>query len=421
MKILVIGGGGREHAICWRLAQDHGDAQIYCAPGNPGIAEVAERVDIAADDIPRLLKWSKENQIHFVVVGPEVPLAKGIVDKFQQEEIFCFGVNKKAARLEASKVFAKELMRSYHIPTAHFESFRDYKKASKYLETVGTPIVIKADGLAAGKGVCVAQTKKEAQFFLDQVMQKGTFGDAGEVVVIEEALWGDEASFLVVTDGEYVIPLASAQDHKRVFDRDEGPNTGGMGAFSPTPKMTAEIQQEVLTRIVYPTLGALRAEGIVYRGVLYVGLMLTVRGPKVLEFNVRFGDPETQAILPRLEGNFLEMMEAASKGELSKVEISWDPRAAACVVLTSKGYPGHFEKGKVIAGVDKAAKMPYVSLFHAGTSQKDGHLITAGGRVLGVTALGEDIATAVGRAYQAIEKIKFDGMHYRRDIGGKYQ
>jgi phosphoribosylamine--glycine ligase len=374
-------------------------------------------VDIVADDIPRLLKWSKENRIHFVVVGPEAPLAKGIVDKFQQEEIFCFGANKKAARLETSKVFAKELMRSYHIPTAHFESFRDYKKASKYLETIGTPIVVKADGLAAGKGVCVAQTKKEAQIFLDQVMQKRTFSAAGDAVVLVEGLWGDEASFLVVSDGEYVIPLASAQDHKRVFDKDEGPNTGGMGAFSPTPKLTAEIQQEVLTRIIYPMLGALRAEGIIYRGLLYAGLMLTVKGPKVLEFNVRFGDPETQVILPRLQGNFLEMMEAASKGELNKIEVSWDPRAAACVVLASKGYPGHFEKGKVIEGVDKAAKISYISVFHAATEQKDDKLVTAGGRVLGVTALGEDIPTAVGRAYQAASKIKFEGMHYRKDIG----
>ena len=421
MKILVIGSGGRDHAICWRIAQDHQDLKLYCAPGNPGISEVAERVDIAADDIHRLIKWSKDYRINFVVVGPEVPLAKGIVDRFQQEEIFCFGVNRKAAKLEASKVFAKQLMRRYHIPTARFEVFHDYAKAVRYLDNVGTPIVIKADGLAAGKGVCVAQTKREAHAFLDQVMQKKVFGDAGEAVVIEEALWGNEASFLVITDGEFVIPLASAQDHKRVFDSDEGPNTGGMGAFSPTPTLTAEIQQEILTRIVYPTLGALRREGIVYRGVLYVGLMLTAKGPKVLEFNVRFGDPETQVILPRLQGNFVEMMEAAAKGELNRVEVTWDPRACACVVLASRGYPGSFEKGKVIEGAEKVARMPYIFLFHAGTTQKEEKLVTGGGRVLGVTALGEDLNTAVRRAYQGVEKIHFEGMHYRRDIGGQYQ
>lgn len=421
MKILVVGAGGREHVICWRLVQDHHDAALYCAPGNAGISAVAERVDIGAEEINKLLAWSKENQIQFVIVGPEAPLTKGIVDRFQQEEIFCFGVNQKAARLEGSKVFAKQLMANYHIPTAHFEVFGDYSKAARYLETLGTPIVIKADGLAGGKGVCVAQTKREASVFLDQVMQKKIFGPAGNVVVIEEALWGNEASFLAITDGEYVIPLATSQDHKQVFDGGEGPNTGGMGAFSPTPAITASIQQEVLTRIVYPTLGALRREGVIFRGILYVGLMLTARGPKVLEFNARFGDPEAQAVLPRLKGNFLEMMEAASKGELNRIECSWDERASACVILSSKGYPGPYEKGKVIEGLDQVETMPYVHLFHSGTAYKEDQVVTDGGRVLGVTALGEDLSTAVQRAYQAVEKIHFDGMHYRKDIGGAYR
>ncbi len=417
MKVLVVGGGGREHAICWRIRKDNSDVKLYCAPGNAGIGEIAELVDIHSEDVPELLKWSKKNQVHFAVIGPEPPLVKGIVDKFQQEEIFCFGVNKKAAKLEASKVFAKELMRDYQIPTAHFEVFRDYHRASNYLEKVGAPIVIKADGLAAGKGVCVAQNKKEAHAFLDQVMQKKIFGDAGDTVVIEEALWGKEVSFLVVTDGEFVIPLAPAQDHKRIFDGDEGPNTGGMGAFSPSPSLVFEIQQEVLTRVVYPTLGALRSEGIVYRGILYVGLMLTAKGPKVLEYNVRFGDPETQVILPRLQGNFLELMEAAAKGTLNKIEVSWNPHACACVVLASQGYPGHYEKGKVIERLERASQMSSIHLFHAGTIRKGENIVTSGGRVLGVTALGEDLSTAVRRAYQAVEKIHFDGMHYRKDIG----
>ena len=421
MKILVVGGGGREHAICWRIRQDHQDVKLYCAPGNAGIGEIAERVDIPANDASKLVKWAQTNQVHFVVVGPEIPLANGLVDRLQQEEIFCFGVNREAAKLEASKAFAKQLMNRYHIPTGRFEIFRDYAKASRYLENVGIPIVIKADGLASGKGVCVAQTKREAHEFLDQLMQKRIFGSAGDVVVIEEALWGNEVSFLIITDGEYVIPLASAQDHKRIFDGDEGPNTGGMGAFSPTPTLSGDIQQEILTRIVYPMLGALRHEEVVYRGVLYVGLMLTAKGPKVLEFNVRLGDPETQVILPRLHGNLIEIMEAASKGELSKVECGWDSRACACIILTSKGYPGAFQKGKEIYGIEKVSKMPHVFLFHSGTEQKDEKCVTAGGRVLGVTALGEDIPTAVRRAYQGVGKIEFEGMHYRRDIGGKYQ
>ena len=421
MKILVIGSGGREHAICWRLLQDRQRIELFCAPGNGGIGQVAKLVPIPPEENAKLVTWAKENKMEFAIIGPEAPLTKGLADQMKQIGIKVFGVGELTARLEASKIFTKDLMRQYHIPTARAECFFNYESAREYVDHVGAPLVIKADGLAAGKGVKVAHTKREAHEFLDQVMQKRIFGAAGEAVVIEEVLWGEEASFMVITDGETVIPLASSQDHKRLMDQDQGPNTGGMGAFSPTPAMTPKIQDQVMREIIYPILSALQHEEITYRGILYAGLMLTAKGPRVLEFNVRFGDPEAQVVLPRLKGNFLELLQATAEGSLNKVKVGWKENACACVVLASRGYPGIYDKGKVIQGLDRVAQMPAVMVFHAGTASQNGKWMSAGGRVLGVTALGEDMTTAVNRAYQAIEKIHFEGMHYRRDIGGKYQ
>jgi phosphoribosylamine--glycine ligase len=425
MRILVIGSGGREHALVWKIAQSKLVDKIFCAPGNGGILRQAECIDIKADDIKGLLDFARKEKIDLTLVGPEAPLAVGIVDEFNNHKLRIFGPTKKAARLEASKVFAKGLMAKYNVPTANFKIFDNADAAKKYIEKIGVPCVVKADGLAQGKGVIVAKTIDEAEEAVDSIMQKKIFGDAGNKVIIEECLEGQEASILVITDSKEVIPLASSQDHKRIFDNDQGANTGGMGAYSPAPTVTQELFKEILDKVIYRTIDGLVKEGIDYKGVLYAGIMITKEGPKTLEFNVRFGDPETQAILPRLKSDLLETMMATSEDKLNRVVklggLSWDNRACVCVACASGGYPGDYEKGKEIFGLDEAANMKDVVVFHAGTksliANGKSHIVTSGGRVLGVTGLGNTIKEAIDRTYQAVEKIHFEGMHYRKDIG----
>jgi phosphoribosylamine--glycine ligase len=431
MRILVIGSGGREHALVWKIAQSKLVNKIFCAPGNGGIAQLAECIPIKAEDIPALVEFARKEKINFTVVGPEIPLALGIVDEFNKYKLRVFGPIKKAAQLEASKVFAKEIMRKYNVPTADFGIFDNPESAKKYIEKIGAPCVVKADGLAAGKGVVVAKTVDEAKEAVRQMMQEKIFGDSGNKVIIEECLEGQEASILVFTDSREAIPLASSQDHKRIFDNDQGPNTGGMGAYSPAPVVTKELLNEVAEKIIYRTIEGLAKEGIEYRGVLYAGIMITKDGPKTLEFNVRFGDPETQAILPRLKSDLLEVMLAVSNQTLSKVVkaggLSWDKRACVCVVCASGGYPGDYEKGKEISGLDEAVKIKDAVVFHAGTQRAPEHqstgapvkYLTSGGRVLGVAGLGNTIKDAIDKTYQAVGKIRFEGVHYRRDIGAK--
>jgi phosphoribosylamine--glycine ligase len=438
MKILVIGSGGREHALVWKIAQSKLAEKIFCAPGNGGISKQAECIDIKADDNLKLLEFVRKEKIDFTVVGPEAPLAQGIVDEFNNQKLRIFGPNKKAAQLEASKVFAKQIMAKYNVPTAEFKIFSteggsasggDINEAKKYIEKIGAPCVVKADGLAAGKGVIVAKTVDEAKSAVSSMMQEKVFGDAGNKVIVEECLEGQEASILVITDSKEVIPLASSQDHKRIFDNDQGPNTGGMGAYSPAPIVSQELFKEILDKIVYRTIDGFVREGINYKGVLYAGVMLTKEGPKTLEFNVRFGDPETQAILPRLKSDLLEVMLATSEEKLNKVAklggLTWDNRACVCVVLSSGGYPGDYEKGKEIFGLEETDRMKDVVVFHAGTKLtpnselRTPNYLTNGGRVLGVTGLGNTIKEAIDKTYQAVGKINFEGMHYRRDIGYK--
>ncbi|MFA5063534.1 MAG: phosphoribosylamine--glycine ligase [Candidatus Omnitrophota bacterium] len=429
MRILVIGSGGREHALAWKVAQSKLCDKIFCAPGNAGIAQIAECIDIKADDVQELLNFARKEKIDFTVVGPEVVLSLGIVDEFQQAGLKIFGPNKKAATLEASKVFSKELMAKYKVPTAAFKVFDSPDEAKKYIEKVGAPCVVKADGLAAGKGVVVAKTVDEAKQAVDAMMRDKVFGAAGNKVIIEECLEGQEASILVITDSKEVIALASAQDHKRVFDNDQGSNTGGMGVYSPAPVVTKELFKEIMEKVVYRTIDGLVKEGIDYRGVLYAGIMLTKDGPKTLEFNVRFGDPETQAILPRLKSDLLEVMLATSEQKLNRIRnLEWDGRASVCVVCAAKGYPGNYEKGKEIFGLDDVAKIKDIVVFHAGTKSRivndvgqrqEIEYVTSGGRVLGVTGLGKTIQEAIKNTYAAVKEISFEGMHYRKDIGKK--
>ncbi|MCX5694618.1 MAG: phosphoribosylamine--glycine ligase [Candidatus Omnitrophica bacterium] len=429
MKILVIGSGGREHALAWKIKQSKLCDKLFCAPGNGGIAQIAECIDIKADDVDGLLNFARKEKIDLTVVGPEKALALGIVDEFAKAGLKIFGPNKKAANLEASKVFSKELMAKYKVPTAKFKIFDSPDAAKKYIEENGAPCVVKADGLAAGKGVVVAKTIDEAKDAVTSMMQEKVFGDAGRKIIIEDCLIGQEASILVITDSKEVLALASAQDHKRISDNDQGANTGGMGAYSPAPIVTADILKEVLNKIIYRTIDGLAKESIDYRGVLYAGVMLTKDGPQALEFNVRFGDPETQAILPRLKSDLVEVMLAASAGKLSKIgSLEWDNRACVCVVCAAGGYPGNYGKGKVISGLEDAERIKDVVVFHAGTElrvindvgqRQEKEYLTNGGRVLGVTGLGDTIKDAINTAYQAVEKIEFEGMQYRKDIGGK--
>lgn len=395
MRILVIGSGGREHALVWKIAQSKLVDKIFCAPGNAGISQLAECIDIKIEDIGRLLNFARKEKIDLTVVGPEIPLASGIVDEFENYGLKIFGPNKKAAQLEASKVFAKEIMAKYKVPTADFKIFDNLNEANKFIEEKGAPCVVKADGLAAGKGVVVARSIAEAKQAASSMLKDKVFGDAGKRIIIEDCLEGQEASILVITDSQEVIALASAQDHKRIFDADKGPNTGGMGAYSPAPVVTAELFKGILAKIIYPMIDGLVKDGIDYKGVLYAGIMITDKGPKTLEFNVRFGDPETQAILPRLKSDLVEVMLAASEEKLSRLRtLEWDGRASVCVVLSAAGYPGTYEKGTPIFGLFEAAEMKDIVVFHAGTKKQGDSIVTCGGRVLGVTGLGENIKEA---------------------------
>lgn len=416
MRVLVVGGGGREHALVWKLGQSRRVDALYCLPGNAGIARLARCVPGDPEDVAAVAAFAEREGIGLTVVGPEAPLVAGLADELARRGLGCFGPTAAAAALEGSKAFAKDLMARHGIPTAAYRVFDAPAPARDYIRSLGGPVVVKADGLAAGKGVVVARGPEEALRAVDEAMVSGAFGAAGRRIVVEEFLEGEEVSVLALTDGERVIPLASAQDHKRALDGDRGPNTGGMGAYSPAPVYTPELARRVEAEILLPTVRALAAEGRPYRGVLYAGLMVTAAGPKVLEFNCRFGDPETQAILPRLESDLLEVLEAAAAGDLGGVTLRWRPGAAVCVVMASGGYPGRYEKGHPISGLDEAEALEDVIVFHAGTAARDGEVVTAGGRVLGVTALGPSTAAAVSRAYEAVGRIRFAGAHYRRDI-----
>ncbi|MBI5049543.1 MAG: phosphoribosylamine--glycine ligase, partial [Nitrospirae bacterium] len=414
MKVLVIGSGGREHTLVWKLSQSQRVDKIFCAPGNAGIAELAECIDIKADDIDSLLNFVKYEWIDLTVVGPEAPLTKGIVDAFKKEGRRIFGPDASGARLEGSKVFAKEFMLKYGIPTAEHKTFTSYLHAEEYVRLKGMPIVIKAEGLAAGKGVFVAETHDEATQALKKIMKEKAFGSAGSRVVVEQCLRGEEASFMVLTDGENFIPLAASQDHKTIFDNDEGPNTGGMGAYSPAPVITKELEADIIQSIIHPLLRGLAKEKINYRGVIYAGIMVCDGKPYVLEFNCRFGDPETQPVLMRLKSDLFDALKATADGKLNGINLSWKKEASVCVVISSKGYPDSYEKGKIVKGLNALRGRNDVVVFHAGTSNKNGEFVTSGGRVLGVTALGRDIKNAKENAYKAIENIYFDGMHYRK-------
>ena len=416
MKILVIGSGGREHALIWKLSQSPEVDKIYCAPGSAGIAEFAELVAIAPDQIDKLADFAAAQKIDLTVVGPELPLTLGISDLFESRRLKIFGPNRDAAQLEGSKAFAKKIMTENSIPTAAAGIFSDAETARRYLSQNPAPYVVKADGLAAGKGVLICATREEAQSAIDEIMVKKAFGQAGEKVVIEEFLEGEEASFMVLTDGDYVLALPSSQDHKRVFDNDQGPNTGGMGAYSPAPVVTQAVEDRVLREVVTPLIAGLKLKGIVYRGVIYVGLMITKAGPKVLEFNARFGDPECQVIMMRLKSDLVPLLQAAVDGTLRIVRPEWYSDPAACVVLSAGGYPGSYEIGKEIRGLEKLKDWPKGFVFHAGTRKESGRWQTSGGRVLGVTARGHDLAEAVQEVYRGVNAISWDGMHYRRDI-----
>ncbi|MFZ5997622.1 MAG: phosphoribosylamine--glycine ligase [Nitrospirota bacterium] len=419
MKVLVIGGGGREHAIVWKLSQSRHVDKIYCAPGNAGIAELAECIDINLKDFEELVNFVRYEWIDLTIVGPEEPLSRGIVDAFEKEGRKIVGPTKAAAQLESSKVFSKEFMKRHRIPTAEYKVFTSYLHAEDYVRMKGAPIVIKADGLAAGKGVVVAATADEAIEALQRIMKQKEFGDAGNRVIVEECLQGEEASFMAFTDGTTIVPMVSSQDHKRVFDNDQGPNTGGMGAYSPAPVLTKELEELAMKTVMTPTINGLRAEGIKYKGILYAGLMIDNGKPSVLEFNCRLGDPETQPVLARLDTDLVDICFAITDEKLADTPIAWKKESSVCVVIASGGYPGAYEKGKVITGLDEAKRLSDVTVFHAGTAFSNGDIVTSGGRVLGVTAIGKDIKAAKERAYEAIAKIHFDGMHYRKDIADK--
>ena len=419
MKVLIVGGGGREHALAWKIAQSPLVSKLYCAPGNAGIASLAECVDIPAEEVHALLKFALREEIGLTVVGPEAPLVAGLADRFEAHGLRVFGPSQRAAELEGSKVFAKHVLRKHGIPTARYDVFETVDAAEEHIRKASFPLVVKADGLAAGKGVVVCQRREEALEAVARMMKQRVFGDAANRIVVEECLIGEEASILALTDGRTIVPLPSSQDHKRVNDRDEGPNTGGMGAYSPAPVITPEQAARIEREIIIPIVHAMNAEERRYKGVIYAGVMMTDDGPKVLEFNVRFGDPETQPILFRLKGDLVPVLCAIAEGNLQKAELDWDPRPAVCVVMASGGYPNRYEKGKVITGIEAAEALPDVAVFHAGTALRDGRLVTAGGRVLGVTARGDDIAAAMRRAYQAVGLISFQGAHYRTDIGAR--
>lgn len=416
MKILVIGSGGREHALVWKISQSKRVSKIYNAPGSAAIAELATLVPIGVDRIEQLADFAAEEKIDLTVVGPELPLTLGISDLFESRSLNIFGPNKAAAQLEGSKAFAKEILRESEIPTAAFGTFSDALSAKAYLAGQKPPYVIKADGLAAGKGVLICADRQSAEAAIEEILVRNAFGEAGEKVVIEEFLDGEEASFMALTDGEHIVPLASSQDHKRLCDHDQGPNTGGMGAYSPAPVVTPAIHERIVGDILTPLLAELRRRGIRYRGVIYVGLMITENGPKVLEFNARFGDPECQPIMMRLKSDLIPLLEATIDGKLDRVQAEWYDDPAVCVVLCAGGYPGAYDKGKEISGLDRLKNWADGFVFHAGTTLDNGRWVTTGGRVLGVTARGKKIAEAVDGVYRAVGQISWDGMHYRKDI-----
>ncbi len=419
MKVLVIGGGGREHALVWKIAQSPLVTKIYCAPGNPGTAKLAVNIPIKVEEIDKLLGFAKSEGIDLAVVGPELPLSLGIVDLFREYGVKIFGPSRAAARIEASKAFSKDLMKKYSIPTAAYGVFTEITEAEAFIKQTGAPIVIKADGLAAGKGVVIAQTEKEAVSAVKDMLSGNAFGDAGSRVVVEEFLTGEEASFLAITDGRHIIPLASAQDHKAIFDNDQGPNTGGMGAYSPAPVVTSDIHQKAMEQVVQRAVDGMAAEGCPYQGILYAGLMIKDGEVKTLEFNARFGDPECQPLLMRMKSDLLPLLIAVADKNLAGHSIEWNDQAAVCVVMAAKGYPGDYPKGDIITGIEVASKLDGVTVFHAGTSEKDGQIITAGGRVLGVTGLGNGVVDAIKKAYTGVDKISWRGVQYRKDIGKK--
>ncbi len=419
MNILIVGGGGREHAIAWRLAQDSCGPTLFCAPGNAGTAALAQNLPISAEDVPELLAWAKEHRPDLTVVGPEVALCLGLTDAFNAAGLRVFGPCLAAARMEGSKLFSKEIMAAAGVPTARSASFDDAAAAVAALDGFALPVVIKADGLAAGKGVIIAQTRAEAADAVRSMLVDAVFGAAGAQVLIEEFLEGEEASILALVDGERAVILPSSQDHKRIFDGDQGPNTGGMGAYSPAPVVTPALLPVIMDTVILPVVRELKRRGIVYKGVLYAGLMIGPRGLNVLEFNARFGDPETEAVLPRIAGDLIPALQACIDGTLRDDLIQVRPGAAATVIMAAGGYPGAYTKGTPIYGLDEAAKVPDSMVFHAGTALKDGQVVTAGGRVLAVTALGADLKTAVGRAYEAVAKIRFEGAQHRTDIASR--
>jgi len=418
-NVLVVGSGGREHALVWKLSGSPKIKEIFCAPGNAGISHLAQCVPIQADDIAGLAAFAIRESIDLTVAGPEIPLIRGIVDSFRQSGLAVFGPNSRAAEIEGSKAFAKQFMKKHAIPTAEYQVFSDLNEAKEYVLHHGTPLAIKADGLAAGKGVILAMTEKEALDALETIMRARAFGNAGNRVVVEEFLQGEEASFLVFTDGKTLIPLPSSQDHKPIYDGDSGPNTGGMGAYSPAPVVTPEVSEKIMRKIMIPAVQGMAAEGRAYKGILYAGLMIIDGEPLALEFNARFGDPETQPLLIRMETDLLPVLEAAVTGRLDEIQIVWDRKPSVCVVMASAGYPGSYEKGRVIRGLDEAARLSDVHIFHAGTAWRDGHVVTNGGRVLGITALGTSIRAAIDRAYEAASHITWDGVYFRKDIGLK--
>lgn len=420
MKVLVVGSGGREHALCWKIAQSSLVDEVFCAPGNGGIASDAVCVGIGSGDIPGLAKFVRDNGIGLTVVGPEAPLTAGIVDAFRCERLPIFGPDMRASRLEGSKAFAKEMMLRASIPTARFGVFSEAGPARAFISDADFPLVVKADGLAAGKGVIVTSSKEEALCALDEIMVSRAFGEAGASVVVEERLEGEEASFIAVCDGEHIVPLASSQDHKPAFDNDRGPNTGGMGAYSPAPVLDGASCERVMETILYPLVRAMKQEGITYQGVLYAGLMMTDSGPYVLEFNARMGDPETQPLLMRLKSDIVPLLaETAQGGSIRDMELLWEEGPSVCVVMASGGYPGSYEKGRIIEGIGDAENIPGVKVFHAGTRFMDGRVTTSGGRVLGVTALDANLKATIDKAYAAVSCISFEGVHFRKDIGRK--
>ncbi|MCF8067978.1 MAG: phosphoribosylamine--glycine ligase [Desulfobacterales bacterium] len=419
MKVLVVGSGGREHTLVWKIAQSPDVKKVFCAPGNAGMTRLAKCIPINADDIDGLLAFAKKEAIDLTVVGPEAPLSNGIVDIFEKEDLRIFGPSKKAAQIEASKAFSKNIMIKSGVPTAKGDSFTDYKKADAYLKKMGAPVVVKADGLAAGKGVIVCETMKQAEKALKEIMLDNAYGDAGARVVIEECLKGEEASFIAFTDGKTILPLPTSQDHKAVFDDDKGPNTGGMGAYSPAPVVDPFMHKKIMNEVMIPTVKGMAAEGCPYKGVLYAGLMIDHDKIKVLEFNGRFGDPEAQPLLVRVKSDIVPIMEAVIDEKLDECSLDIDDRASVCIVMASGGYPGKYKKGMVISGLDKAGRMKDVTVFHAGTTAQGKTITATGGRVLGVTALGDTVEKAIEKAYQATSKIRWTNVFFRKDIGMK--